>query len=90
MINVSFPRNKKPHSLPEIRTIESVLEGFREGVSVSSLPTIILTASYDSFSLVPSLSQSGSDGASNTVALLEVLRLFRRLYDEQKTVGVWG
>lgn len=86
-INVKFPRTKSPHPLPEIRTIESVLEGHKEGVSPSSLPTILLTASYDSFSLVPSLASAQTDGAASTVALLEILRMFRRLYDDQKTAG---
>lgn len=86
-ISVKFPRNKSPQPLPEIRTLESVLEGHQEGVSSSSLPTILLTASYDSFSLVPSLASPQADGASNTVALLEILRMFRRLYDDQQTAG---
>ena len=86
-INVKFPRNKTPQPLPEIRTLESVLEGHKEGVSPSSLPTILLTASYDTFSLVPSLASPQTDGAASTVALLEILRMFRRLYDDQKTAG---
>ncbi|KAK8796615.1 hypothetical protein WA588_000744 [Blastocystis sp. NMH] len=87
-MSVRFPANKKPVAIPEIRTIESVVEGFKEGVPVSSLPTILVTASYDAFSVVPSLTHGAADGASSTVALLEILRLFRRLYNAQKTVGV--
>ena len=88
-MSVRFPANKKPVAIPEIRTIESVVEGFKEGVPVSSLPTILVTASYDAFSVVPSLTHGAADGASSTVALLEILRLFRRLYNAQKTVGVY-
>lgn len=87
-MSVSFPANKKPIAIPEIRTIESVLEGFKEGTPVASLPTILVTASYDAFSVAPSLSHGADDGASSTVGLLMLLRLFRRLYDAQQTVGV--
>ena len=86
-LNVKFPRNKSPQPLPEIRTLESVLEGQKEGVSPASLPSILLTASYDTFSLVPSLASPQADGAASTVGLLSILRMFRRLYDDQKTAG---
>lgn len=87
-MSVKFPSNKKPVSIPEIRTIESVLEGKKEGVASESLPTILVTASYDAFSMVPSLTRGSQDGSVSTTALLEILRLFRRLYNDQQTVGV--
>ena len=85
-MSVSFPSNKKPITIPEIRTIESVLEGFKDGTPIASLPTILVTASYDAFSVSPS--HGANDGASATVTLLTLLRLFCRLYDAQQTVGV--
>ena len=87
-MSVSFPSNKKPITIPEIRTIESVLERFKDGTPIASLPTILVTASYDAFSVSPSLSHGANDGASATVTLLTLLRLFCRLYDAQQTVGV--
>ena len=88
-MSVKFPVNNKPIAIPEIRTIESVLEGQQEGVASESLPTILVTANYDAFSAVPSLSSGMEDGAVATTALLEILRLFRRLYNDQQTVGVY-
>lgn len=72
-------------ALPEIRSIESVLEGFKEGVPVASLPTLLITATYDSFTAAPSLSTGDIDGS---IAVLEITRLFSHLYENQKTVGV--
>ena len=43
-MTVKFPTNKKPTTLPQIRTFESVLEGFKEGVPVASNPTILVPA----------------------------------------------
>ena len=86
-MTVKFPVNKKPIALPEIRTFESVLEGFNEGIPVASNPTILITSSYDSFSIAPSLSYGLQESAVPTVATLEILRLFKRLYTNQKTVG---
>lgn len=86
-MTVKFPVNKKPITLPEIHTFESVLEGFNEGIPIASNPTILITSSYDSFSIAPSLSYGLQDSAVPTIATLEILRLFKRLYTNQKTVG---
>ncbi|KAK8825034.1 hypothetical protein WA556_006323 [Blastocystis sp. ATCC 50177/Nand II] len=86
-ISVKFPRNTKPIALPEIRSLEGILEGFKEGVPVASLPTILITATYDSFTVAPSLSTGDVD---STIAVLEIARLFSRLYENQKTVGVYN
>ena len=85
--NVKFPYNKVPQLFSKISTIESVLEGHQESVSSSSLPTTLLTANYDSFSFVRSLSLGSlqADGASNTFTFLKILRMFRALYDDQQT-----
>lgn len=88
-MTVKFPANRKPVSLPEIRSIESVLEGFKEGIPVAENPTILITSSYDAFSVSPSLSFGLQDSAAPTVASLEILRLFKRLYAQQKTVGTY-
>ena len=89
-MTLKFPNNKKPIDLPEIRSFESVLEGFKEGVPVASNPTILITSTYDAFSISPSLSFGMEDSAVPTVATLEILRLFKRLYTNQKTVGVYN
>lgn len=89
-MTVKFPYNKKPLALPEIVSFESVLEGFKEGIPVASNPTILITSSYDAFSISPSLSYGVEDSVTPTVATLEILRLFKRLYTQQKTVGVYN
>ena len=52
---------------------------------MASLPTILITATYDSFTAAPSLSTGDVD---STIAVLEIARLFSHLYENQKTVGV--
>ena len=52
---------------------------------MASLPTILITATYDSFTVARSLSTGDVD---STIAVLEIARLFSRLYENQKTVGV--
>jgi hypothetical protein len=86
-MSVSFPSNRKPISLPEIRSLWSVLEGSSEGQESSTLPAILIAANYDSFSAAPSLSRGFEDGGSGSIAVLSILRLFHRLYTEQNTVG---
>lgn len=49
------------------------------------LPTIAIVAHYDSFSSVPNLSVGADSSASGVVALLEISRLFSKLYKDQKT-----
>lgn len=49
-------------------------------------PTIAIVTHYDSYSLVPELPNQGND-PSQIVALLELARLFGRLYENPRTQG---
>ncbi|XP_076835786.1 BOS complex subunit ncln [Brachyhypopomus gauderio] len=60
-----------------IITLEGALPGAREG-----LPTIIITAHYDTFGLAPWLSYGADSNGSGVAILLELVRLFQRLYSD--------
>ena len=47
-------------------------------------PTVVIMAHFDHLSIVPGMAEGVDDNASGTVALLELARLYHRLY---KTVG---
>ncbi|CAG9127444.1 unnamed protein product [Plutella xylostella] len=62
------------------------LHGKLEGRS-SSGPTIVVAAQYDASALVPDLAYGADSTASATVALLELARIFSRLYSRALTRG---
>jgi hypothetical protein len=49
------------------------------------LPTVVVTASWDTLGLVPGLPGANAGHASATVALLELARLFSKLYTSSRT-----
>ncbi|XP_010879679.2 nicalin-1 isoform X1 [Esox lucius] len=65
----------KPITDNTITTLEGVLPGAGE-----DLPTIIITAHYDSYGLSPWLSYGADSNGSGVTILLELARLFRKLY----------
>ncbi|XP_051977731.1 LOW QUALITY PROTEIN: nicalin-1 [Xyrauchen texanus] len=61
------------------------LEGRLTGVGGEELPTIVLVAHYDSFGVAPWLSYGADSNASGVAILLELARLFSRLYSYKRT-----
>ncbi|XP_020589126.1 nicalin-1-like [Phalaenopsis equestris] len=77
----------KKVSSPTITNIQGWLPGLKEDDSANQLPTIAIIASYDTFGSAPALSVGSDSNGSGVVALLEIARLFSRLYSNPKTRG---
>ncbi|XP_072239289.1 BOS complex subunit ncln [Leuresthes tenuis] len=63
-----------------IVTLEGVLPGAGEDV-----PTIVITAHYDSYGLAPWLSYGADSNGSGVTILLELARIFQKLYSSSRT-----
>ncbi|XP_070759232.1 BOS complex subunit ncln [Enoplosus armatus] len=63
-----------------IATLEGVLPGAGEDA-----PTIVITAHYDSYGLAPWLSYGADSNGSGVTILLELARLFQRLFSSPST-----
>ncbi|XP_036377428.1 nicalin-1 isoform X2 [Megalops cyprinoides] len=61
------------------------LEGRLTGEGGEDLPTIVLVAHYDSFGVAPWLSYGADSNGSGVSVLLELARLFSRLYTYKRT-----
>ncbi|XP_022532237.1 nicalin-1-like [Astyanax mexicanus] len=69
----------KPITNNSIITLEGVLPGVGEDP-----PTIAITAHYDSFGLAPWLAYGADSNGSGVAILLELARLFQRLYSDPR------
>ncbi|XP_022669405.1 nicalin-like isoform X2 [Varroa destructor] len=67
---------------PRLPTLWAKLVGF--GLE-EQLPTISIVAHYDAFGAAPQLARGMDSNASGVAALLEIMRLFSRLYGQSKT-----
>ncbi|XP_058108994.1 uncharacterized protein LOC131252116 isoform X2 [Magnolia sinica] len=83
---VSTPEPKKLAS-PTITNIQGWLPGLKGDGDANQLPTIAIVASYDTFGAAPALSVGSDSNGSGVVALLEIARLFSRLYSNPNTRG---
>ncbi|KAJ6817171.1 nicalin [Iris pallida] len=83
---VSSSEPKKVSS-PSIINIQGWLSGLKEDGDANKLPTIAVVASYDTFGAAPACSVGSDSNGSGAVALLELARLFSRLYSNPKTRG---
>eukprot|EP00249_Psilotum_nudum_P021999 c28334_g1_i1 orf=591-2297(+) len=82
----------EPKKLPApiLTNIQGWLPGLRGDEDSSQLPTIAIVASYDTFGAAPDLSVGSDSNGSGVVALLELARLFSRLYSNIKTRGKYN
>ncbi|KAI3461272.1 hypothetical protein Pfo_017935 [Paulownia fortunei] len=72
---------------PTIINIQGWLPGLKADGDSNQLPTIAIVASYDTFGAAPALSVGSDSNGSGVVALLEIARLFSKLYSNPKTRG---
>ncbi|XP_042512335.1 nicalin-1 [Macadamia integrifolia] len=86
---VSMPEPKKLTS-PTITNIQGWLQGLKADGDTNQLPTIAIVASYDTFGAAPGLSVGTDSNGSGVAALLEIARLFSRLYSNPKTRGSYN
>ncbi|MBN3279221.1 NCLN protein, partial [Polyodon spathula] len=66
------------------------LEGRLAGVGGEDLPTVVLVAHYDSFGVAPWLSYGADSNGSGVSVLLELARLFSRLYTYKRTHAAYN
>ncbi|KAF0899554.1 hypothetical protein E2562_020760 [Oryza meyeriana var. granulata] len=86
---VSTPEPRKVPS-PTISNIQGWLPGLKGEGDTEQLPTIAIVANYDTFGAAPALSVGSDSNGSGAVALLEIARLFSRLYSNPKTRGKYN
>ncbi|XP_033101240.1 nicalin-1-like [Anneissia japonica] len=72
----------KPMKDATITSLQGKLSG--KGIE-DQLPTIAIVAHYDSFGVAPYLARGGDSNGSGVAALLELARLFSKLYANSKT-----
>jgi len=72
----------KQQSDPIMKGIEGILRAREED---ESQPTVAVVAHYDSMAVAPTLSYGADSNGSGVVVLLELARLFSRLYKSSKT-----
>lgn len=72
----------KPLTDFQITSIQGHLSGY--GIE-EQLPTIVVVAHYDAFGIAPSLSTGADSNGSGVIGLLELARIFSKLYTNSRT-----
>jgi hypothetical protein len=70
---------------PEMTSIEAVLRGKEQEVGTESQPTIVVVAHYDTDSLAPSLPSGVNSNGSGVTILMELARIFGKLYASSRS-----
>jgi len=78
---VNGPQSKAMNDF-QLVNIQGKLTGY--GIE-EQLPSIVIAAHYDAFGLAPGLAFGADSNASGVVALLELARLFSKLYTNSRT-----
>ncbi|XP_064621002.1 BOS complex subunit ncln-like isoform X2 [Lineus longissimus] len=78
---VNGPQAKVKHDF-KVANIQGKLSGF--GIE-EQLPTIAIVAHYDSYGVAPALADGADSNGSGVVVLLELARLFSKLYTNART-----
>lgn len=81
------PPDASPIKDVNISTIQGWLTGNSKNTRPENLPTVAIVAYTDSFSAAPALSYGADSNGSGMVALLELARIFSKLYKNQRTHG---
>ena len=81
LVTASSGIPKQQHD-PIVRNIEGTLRARGED---DSQPTIVVVAHYDTLGAAPSLSYGADSNGSGVIVLLELARMFSRLYKSSKT-----
>lgn len=84
-----------PDATPLTGVTVNNLYGYQHAAATSTtdsdtLPTIAVVASYDSIAAVPGLSFGLDQNGSGTIALLEVARIFNKLYSDFRSQGSYN
>ncbi|MCL7033081.1 hypothetical protein MKW94_022642 [Papaver nudicaule] len=87
VVSTSEPKKLASSTLTNI---QGWLPGLKAAGDTNQLPTIAIVASYDTFGAAPALSVGSDSNGSGVVALLEIARLFSRLYSNPKTRGKYN
>ncbi|KAG0579506.1 hypothetical protein KC19_4G104000 [Ceratodon purpureus] len=80
----------KKIATPTLTNIQGWLPGLRAEGDNSMLPTIAIVASYDTFGAAPALATGSDSNGSGVAMLLELARLFSRLYANPNTRGPYN
>jgi len=70
---------------PQMTSIEAVLRGKEQDVGNEAQPTVAVVAHYDTDSLAPSLPSGVNSNGSGVAVLMELARIFGKLYASSKS-----